>query len=114
MDSTVFTIYRECLDHTDGDRTAAASLTLATVMMECRSAAPATPAGGPLTVKEAAAQLRVSTRRIYEMCAAGELRAFKVGRSLRIMPEMLEEYRRHGAVVAGRREPFSGRPNRCL
>jgi excisionase family DNA binding protein len=114
MDSTVFTIYRECLDRTGGDTTAAASLTLATVMMEGRSAAPATPAGAPLTVKEAAAHLRVSTRRIYEMCAAGELRAFKVGRSLRIAPEMLEEYRRQGAVVACHREPFGGRPNRCL
>jgi excisionase family DNA binding protein len=114
MNAAVNAIYAEYLDHTGGDKAAAASLALAAVMVEGRSEAPAVPAGAPLTVKEAAAQLRVSTRRIYEMCAAGELRAFKVGRRLRIAPEMLEEYRRHGAVTVRRREAFSGRPNRCL
>jgi excisionase family DNA binding protein len=94
-------------------KAAAASLTLGAIMLEGHSESPAPPAGAPLTVKDAASQLRVSTRRVYEMSAAGELRAFKVGRGLRITPEMLKEYQRQGAIAARRREPF-GRPNRCL
>jgi len=114
MNTAVNTLYAEYLDHTGGDKAAAAALTLAAVMVEGRSEAPAQPAGAPLTVKEAAAKLRVSTRRIYEMCAGGELRAFKVGRRLRIDPDMLEEYRRKATIVVHRSEPFGGRRNRCL
>ena len=114
MNAQINILYAEYLGHTGGDKAAAASLTLAAIMLEGHSESPATPAGAPLTVKEAAFQLRVSTRRIYEMCAAGELRAFKVGRGLRITPEMLKDYQRQGAIAARRREPFGNRPNRCL
>jgi excisionase family DNA binding protein len=114
MNNQVVSQYTEYLKLTSGDKAAAASLTLGAIMLEGHSESPAPPAGAPLTVKEAASQLRVSTRRIYEMCAAGELRAFKVGRGLRITPEILKEYQRQGAIAARRREPFSNRPNRCL
>lgn len=114
MNATVNTLFAEYLDHTGGDKAAAASLTLAAVMMESQAEAPVTSNGLPLTVKEAAGQLRVSTRRIYELCAAGTLRAFKVGRRLRIAPEMLEEYQRQGRVVVHRPETFGNRRNRCL
>ncbi len=113
MNNQVVSQYNEYLKLTSGDKAAAASLTLAAIMLEGRSESPAPPAGALLTVKEAASQLRVSARRIYEMCAAGELRAFKVGRRLRITPEMFKEYQRQGAIAAHRRGPF-GRPNRCL
>ena len=114
MNNEVLSQYNEYLKKTSGDEAAAASLTLAAIMLEGRSESPAPPTGAPLTVKEAAAKLRVSTRRIYDLCAAGELRAFKVGRWLRITPDMLEEYQRQGAIAARRREPSGHRPNRCL
>ena len=67
-----------------------------------------------LSIKQAASRLAVSTRSIYELCAEGRLRAFKVGRLLRIAPESLEESQRRGAVAACRRvEPLLGRRNRC-
>jgi excisionase family DNA binding protein len=112
MNAAVNSLYTEYLDHTGGDKAAAASLTLAAVLTEAGAVMPA-PAGQSLTVKEAAAQLHVSTSCIYELCESGRLASFKVGRVLRIHPEAIEDYRRQGAVPC-RREPFSGRPNRCL
>jgi excisionase family DNA binding protein len=113
MNAQITRQYAEYLAHT-GDKTVAGCLVLAAIMLEGRSESSTAPAGALLTVKEAASRLRVSTRRIYEMCAAGELRAFKVGRRLRITPEMLEEYQQQGAIRARRREPLGHRPNRCL
>ena len=111
MNAVVNALYAEYLEHTGGDKAAAASLTLAAVLTE--NGTPLPPAGQSLTVKEAAAQLHVSVSCIYELCESGRLSSFKVGRVLRIHPEAIEEYRRQG-TVPGRREPFSGRPNRCL
>jgi len=114
MNNQVLSQYNEYLKVTAGNEAAAASLTLATIMLDGRSDSSAPPAGALLTVIEAASRLRVSTRQIYEMCAAGELRAFKVGRLLRITPEMLEEYQRQRTSTARHREPFGHRPNRCF
>jgi len=114
MNTQVVSQYNEYLKLTAGNEAAAASLTLAAIMLEGRSESPGAPAGAPLTVKEAASQLRVSTRRIYEMCATGELRAFKVGHSLRITQEVLEEYRQQGTIAVRRPETFGHRPNRCF
>lgn len=110
MNAAVNALYAEYLEHTGGDKAAAASLALAAVLTEA-NAPP--PAGQSLTVKEAAVQLHVSPSCIYELCESGRLSSFKVGRVLRIHPEAIEEYRRQGTVL-GRPEPFSGRPNRCL
>jgi excisionase family DNA binding protein len=110
MNPAVNTLYAEYLEHTGGDKAAAASLALAAVLMEANTPP---PTGQSLTVKEAAAQLHVSPSCIYELCESGKLASFKVGRVLRIHPEAIENYRRQGAVPC-RREPFSGRPNRCL
>jgi excisionase family DNA binding protein len=112
MNATVLTRYREYLDQT-GDKAAAASLALADTIQETYEVAAPPAAGQSLTVKDAAAQLRVSTRRVYELCGAGQLAAFKVGRSLRIAAEALDDYRQRG-IVRRQPEPFSGRPNRCL
>ena len=112
MNAAVNALYTEYLEHTGGDKAAAASLTLAAVLTENANPVPS-PAGQSLTVKKAAAQLRVSTRRIYELCGSGELTAFKVGRVLRIAPEALDDYRRQG-MVPRHQERFSGRRNRCL
>jgi excisionase family DNA binding protein len=113
MNTEVVDQYNEYLKLTAGNEATAASLTLAAIMLEGRITSQAPPAGAPLTVKETALQLRISTHRVYEMIAAGELRAFKVGRILRISPEMLEEYQRQSTVAVRRQEMF-GRPNRCL
>ena len=51
MNSAVNTLYAEYLDHTGGDTAAAASLTLASVMLEGR-AATGQPHDQPLTVPE--------------------------------------------------------------
>jgi excisionase family DNA binding protein len=111
MNPAVNALYAEYLEHTGGDKAAAASLALAAVLVE--NGTPSPSAGQSLTVKEAAAQLRVSTRRIYELCGSGELTAFKVGRVLRIAPEAMDDYRRQG-MVPRHREPFTGRRHRCL
>lgn len=111
MNQAVNALYAEYLEHTDGDKAAAASLSLAAVLMDAGTLPP--PPGQSLTVKEAAAQLHVSVSCIYELCESGRLASFKVGRVLRIHPEAIEDYRRQGAVPC-RREPFGGRPNRCL
>ena len=116
MNPAVTQLYAEYLQHTGGDKAAAASLTLAAVMVEDRQPVlePTAPPEAALSIKQAAARLAVSTRSIYELCAEGRLRAFKVGRLLRIAPESLEEYQRRGAVAACRRvEPLLGRRNRC-
>jgi excisionase family DNA binding protein len=112
MNAAVEEIYAGYLRLTEGDKVAAASLTLADTMLGKQSEPPC--ADAPLNVKEAASLLRVSTRRIYELCAAGQLRAFKVGRALRITPEMLEEFQRQGSATLCRQESFGRRPNRCL
>jgi excisionase family DNA binding protein len=114
MNNQVVSQYNEYLKLTAGNEAAAASLTLAAIMLDGHCESSASPADTPLTVKEAASRLRVSTAQIYEMCAAGELRAFKVGRLLRITPEMLEDYQRQRTSTARHREPFGHRPNRCL
>jgi excisionase family DNA binding protein len=116
MNNAVLQDFTEALQLVEGDRTAAAQLALASALRDWQS--PTTdkaPADQPLTVKEAAAKLRISPRRVYEMCAGGELRAFKIGRSLRIPPEALEECRQQGRTAARRRQSsFGGRANRCL
>jgi excisionase family DNA binding protein len=114
MNPHVQQVFHDYLGLTNGDQAAAASLTLATVMMERRGEDPSPSASAPQTVKEAATHLRVSTRRIYELCAAGELQAFKIGRSLRIAPEALANYQQKQAITVRRRQTFGGRPNRCL
>ena len=115
MNTSVQHIFHDYLGLTDGDKAAAASLTLAAVMVESRIEPPANSNEASLTVKDAAAKLRVSTRRIYELCGAGELRAFKVGRSLRIAPEALDDYRQQQSITVRRRETIGGgRRNRCL
>jgi excisionase family DNA binding protein len=42
-----------------------------------------------LTVREAAAVLRIGRNQLYEAVARGELRAFRIGRSIRIPKQAL-------------------------
>jgi len=115
MNNAVLQDFTEALQLVEGDRAAAAQLALAAALRESVRIDATRQPLTPLTVKEAAAELRISLRRVYEMCAGGELRAFKIGRSLRIPPEALEECRQHGQTAARRRQSsFGGRANRCL
>ncbi len=44
------------------------------------------------TVQEAAGKLKVNARTVYRLLKEGELRSAKVGGSIRISDEMLEEF----------------------
>jgi excisionase family DNA binding protein len=113
VNAAVNTLYAEYLEHTGGDKAAAASLALADLMQRTLDAGTPPPTGQSLTVKEAAVSLHVSPSCIYELCESGKLSSFKVGRVLRIHPEAIDDYRRQGTISC-RQEPFSGRHNRCL
>ncbi len=74
MNATVEQIYCGYLGLTDGDKAAAASLTLADTL---------------LTV---ARRLRISGQTAYELLQGGQTPFFRVGRSLRVKPNDLETY----------------------
>lgn len=50
-----------------------------------------------LTPKVAAKMLAVSVDTVYELCNSGVLRSRKIGRSTRILPSDLDDYRRNAA-----------------
>ena len=50
-------------------------------------------------MKEVAARLRVCTATVYRLCAAGELRHFRVGASIRIREEELRAFCCSGSVI---------------
>lgn len=52
------------------------------------------PGGGPLSAKKAGAALGLSADRIYRLVRSGELRAIRVGKSVRIPADELESFRR--------------------
>lgn len=52
------------------------------------------PEGGPLSAKAAGAALGLSADRIYRLVRSGELRAIRVGKSVRIPADELESFRR--------------------
>jgi len=96
MNAAVNTLYAEYLEHTGGDKAAAASLALAAVLQDSQAAtAPTrTPADiePALTVAQAADRLGVVPKTVYEMCQHRRLRSFRpgAGRVLRIPAEEIE------------------------
>ncbi len=44
------------------------------------------------TSKEAASQLRISTRKLYDLQAKGEIQAIRIGRSIRYESEALQRF----------------------
>ena len=89
MNAAVNTLYAEYLEHTGGDKAAAATLTLAAVMQEDR--APAQPAAA-LTVDEAAVRLRTHRATLYRLCRSRKLHCYRAGRVLRILIEEVERF----------------------
>lgn len=109
MNPAVNALYAEYLEHTGGDKAAAASLALAAVLVECRPAEPSAEAADrALSVTEAAARLGVSPLTVYRLCAQGKLTHHKVGsRAIRILPADIDAYQKGQA--AGTDRPPAGR-----
>ncbi len=63
----------------------------------------AAPVGGRTfgTVPEIAARLVVSRMTVYRLIHAGELRAYRLGRALRVDPRDLNAYMRRATVAGG-------------
>jgi excisionase family DNA binding protein len=100
MNPAVNTLFAEYLEHTGGDKAAAASLTLAAVMQDYQPAAPEKSPpddSGSLTVKEAAGRLKLSSKKIYQMCVAGQLRCFRAGRAIRVPIKEIERFENESA-----------------
>jgi len=100
MNAAVNALYAEYLEHTGGDKAAAASLALAAMIAESGGK---TPPSSALTVAEAARRLNVTRQTVYEMCQSGRLRSFRAGngRTLRIPLEAIEACEN----TSGAREP---------
>ena len=109
MNNQIVSQYNEYLKLTGGDKAAAASLTLAAVMLDHH---PATPGQSPpddsgsLTVKDAAVRLNLSSKKVYRMCLAGELRCFRAGRAIRVSIDEIERFEQNGAAPAAPRVPI--------
>ena len=113
MNTTVGQIYRDYLGLTEGDKAAAASLTLAAALMENRASepSPTTPlTGQTLTVNDAAARLKLSSKKIYQLCEAGQLRCFRAGRAIRIESEEIDRFKGEPPLA----RPSSPAAYRCL
>ncbi len=93
MNQAVNALYDEYLHHTSGDKVAAASLTLAAVLMENNAPAPPEAA---LTVAEAAKRLKVATNTVYDLVERGQLRHYRIGRTIRIIPTDIDAYQQQG------------------
>jgi excisionase family DNA binding protein len=106
MKKPVQQLYEKYLEMTGGDKAAAASLALADVMFKERES----PIPESLTVAEAAERLHVARNTVYDLCARGEINHHRVGRTIRLRPADIEEYRRRSTEEArpqvGRYGPF--------
>jgi excisionase family DNA binding protein len=60
---------------------------------------------GSLTVKDAAVRLNLSSKKVYRMCLAGELRCFRAGRAIRVPIEEIERFEQNGVAPATPRIP---------
>ncbi|MGA2031216.1 MAG: helix-turn-helix domain-containing protein [Thermoguttaceae bacterium] len=124
MNADVIQRYAEYLQET-GDTTAAASLTLAAVMLESPTAA-AQPHNQPLTVPEVAKLLRVSPDKVLSWIRSGRLRGYNIaerenGRpKYRVNPDDLQAFTQQRAVtqpapkgrpIGRRRIPVIARPH---
>jgi excisionase family DNA binding protein len=102
MDATVNDIYAEYLEHTGGDKAAAASLTLAATLRDCDPAT-AEPAESnsprALTAAEAADRLRVSRWTIYRLARTGQLSGYRAGGALRFTHDEIERFENQGGAA---------------
>jgi excisionase family DNA binding protein len=88
MMDTTLALYRR-FEAVTGDPVAASNLTLAHAMLQQQASV--------LTVPEAAARLKVSEKKIYRMCQAGEIDHYRVGDAIRIKPDALDDIKQPAA-----------------
>ena len=56
---------------------------------------------GTLSVKEAASRLNISSKKVYQMCLAGQLRCTRIGGRVRIPLDEIERYQARRCPEAG-------------
>lgn len=95
MNAAVNALYAEYLEHTGGDKAAAASLTLAAVLMDDRT----NPVPAALTAEEAAQRLNVNRETIYRLSRSGKLRGCRVGGALRFPLDEIERFEKEGGAA---------------
>jgi len=109
MNDAVVQDFTDYLALVDGDKAAAASLTLAAALRDCRAAtvAEATAPTGALTAAEAAKRLRVSPWTIYRLARMGTLPSYRAGSALRFTVDEIERFENEsGAAPAKKTAPL--------
>ena len=112
MNNQVASEYNEYLKLTGGDKAAAASLTLAAALRDCRAAtvAEATAPTGALTAAEAAKRLRVSPWTIYRLARTGKLPSYRAGSAMRFTLDQIERFEKESGAAPAKNSapPFPG------
>lgn len=105
MNQQTLELYRQYQEET-GDAIAASNLVLAHAMFAQQER----QHEQALTVAEAARRLKISEKKVYRLCEAGDLTHHKVGRAIRIPPEAVDRFVRRSTeeVVVERRKIESG------
>ena len=105
MNSHTLDLYRQYQAET-GDPVAASNLVLAQAMFAQQER----QQEQALTVAEAAKRLKISEKKLYRLCEAGDLSHHKVGRAIRIPPEAIDRFVRRSTeeVAVERRTIESG------
>jgi excisionase family DNA binding protein len=92
IDSNLESLYHEYMEVAQNP-VAAAILTVGHVLQnQIESEAEIINDSGALNVKEAARQLNISSKKVYELCLIGRLKCFRAGRSIRITSEELRRF----------------------
>lgn len=87
MNQQTIELYRQYRAET-GDPVAASNLVLAHAMLADQGR----QQEQTLTVAEAARRLKISEKKLYRLCEAGELSHHRVGRVIRIPPEAIDRF----------------------
>ena len=105
MTQQTLEFYQQYLRET-GDPVAAANLVLAHAMFAQQER----KQEQAITVAEAARRLKISEKKVYRLCEAGDLSHHKVGRAIRIPPEAIDTFVRRSTeeVASERRRIESG------
>jgi len=108
LNTTVLQDFNEALQLVQGDRSAAAALTLAAALRDNQPAS-STHNKDALTVGETAARLKVATNTVYGLVEKGELPHHRIGRTIRILPSDIDAYQHQTPRSRGRSPGDLGR-----
>jgi excisionase family DNA binding protein len=105
MNQQTLELYHQYREET-GDAVAASNLVLAHAMFAQQER----KQEQAITVAEAARRLKISQKKVYRLCEAGDLTHHKVGRAIRIPPEAIDRFVRKSTeeVKVGRQKIESG------